>query len=266
MTGKGGIVEIQGTAEGMPFSEEEFATLMALAKKGITRLVEPAADGGGVRPRCTPFRHPRIRALRDRPRRRGSVLPRRARAGADRQGRGPARLFPLRAGRAAALQRRGDEGQPPPDAKLPVPPHGTVGEGHLCFAATRGRDRRVEDGARRGAASRSRPISNGLQAAARSISATRPAIRSNSPNRRIWGLVMQPLEGTKIVVASHNDGKLQRVRRSDGAVRPGGEVGQGIRPAGAGRDRHDLRGECLHQGSCGGARQPACRRCRTIPA
>lgn len=27
--------------------------------------------------------------------------------------------------------------QPPsPDARLPVPPHGTVGEGHLCFAAT----------------------------------------------------------------------------------------------------------------------------------
>lgn len=27
--------------------------------------------------------------------------------------------------------------QPPqPDAKLPVPPHGTVGEGHLCFAAS----------------------------------------------------------------------------------------------------------------------------------
>lgn len=25
---------------------------------------------------------------------------------------------------------------PKPDAKLPVPPHGTVGEGHLCFAAT----------------------------------------------------------------------------------------------------------------------------------
>jgi ribonuclease PH len=40
MTGKGGIVEIQGTAEGAPFSEEEFSTLMALAKKGITRLVD----------------------------------------------------------------------------------------------------------------------------------------------------------------------------------------------------------------------------------
>jgi catechol 2,3-dioxygenase-like lactoylglutathione lyase family enzyme len=25
--------------------------------------------------------------------------------------------------------------QPPPDARLPVPPHGAVGEGHLCFAA-----------------------------------------------------------------------------------------------------------------------------------
>lgn len=25
---------------------------------------------------------------------------------------------------------------PPPDAELPVPPHGAVGQGHLCFAAT----------------------------------------------------------------------------------------------------------------------------------
>jgi ribonuclease PH len=39
MTGKGGIVEIQGTAEGEPFSEEQFAALMNLAKKGIQRLV-----------------------------------------------------------------------------------------------------------------------------------------------------------------------------------------------------------------------------------
>lgn len=39
MTGTGGIVEIQGTAESAPFSEEEFATLMTLAKKGIARLV-----------------------------------------------------------------------------------------------------------------------------------------------------------------------------------------------------------------------------------
>ncbi|AOG36977.1 ribonuclease PH [Brucella canis] len=39
MTGKGGIVEIQGTAEGVPFSEEEFGALMKLARSGIDRLV-----------------------------------------------------------------------------------------------------------------------------------------------------------------------------------------------------------------------------------
>ena len=40
MTGKGGLVEIQGTAEGEPFSEDEFAALLSLAKKGIGRLVD----------------------------------------------------------------------------------------------------------------------------------------------------------------------------------------------------------------------------------
>ncbi|ANH02587.1 MULTISPECIES: ribonuclease PH [Shinella] len=39
MTGAGGIVEIQGTAEGKPFTEEEFSGLMALARAGITDLV-----------------------------------------------------------------------------------------------------------------------------------------------------------------------------------------------------------------------------------
>ncbi|MBO6540504.1 MAG: ribonuclease PH [Rhizobiaceae bacterium] len=40
MTGKGGIVEVQGTAEGEPFSEDQFNQLMALAKTGIARLVD----------------------------------------------------------------------------------------------------------------------------------------------------------------------------------------------------------------------------------
>ena len=40
MTGAGGIVEVQGTAEGKPFSEEQFLALMALARKGIGRLVD----------------------------------------------------------------------------------------------------------------------------------------------------------------------------------------------------------------------------------
>lgn len=39
MTGSGGLVEIQGTAEGKPFSEEELMSLLNLAKNGIADLV-----------------------------------------------------------------------------------------------------------------------------------------------------------------------------------------------------------------------------------
>ena len=39
MTGAGGIVEVQGTAETVPFSQESFDQLMALARKGIAELV-----------------------------------------------------------------------------------------------------------------------------------------------------------------------------------------------------------------------------------
>jgi ribonuclease PH len=39
MTGSGGLVEVQGTAEKKPFSQESFDQLMALAKKGIAELV-----------------------------------------------------------------------------------------------------------------------------------------------------------------------------------------------------------------------------------
>jgi ribonuclease PH len=39
MTGTGGIVEVQGTAEKMPFSQEKFDELMALARKGVAELV-----------------------------------------------------------------------------------------------------------------------------------------------------------------------------------------------------------------------------------
>lgn len=38
LTGKGGIVEIQGTAEQDPFSEDQFRELLRLAKSGITQL------------------------------------------------------------------------------------------------------------------------------------------------------------------------------------------------------------------------------------
>jgi ribonuclease PH len=40
ITGKGGIVEVQGTAEGEPFSEEQLIALLGLAKKATTKLVE----------------------------------------------------------------------------------------------------------------------------------------------------------------------------------------------------------------------------------
>lgn len=40
ITGKGGICEIQGTAEQEPFSEEEFLKLLELAKKGCSELTK----------------------------------------------------------------------------------------------------------------------------------------------------------------------------------------------------------------------------------
>jgi ribonuclease PH len=39
ITGSGGIVEIQGTAEGEPFSQEALLELLGLARKGIGELV-----------------------------------------------------------------------------------------------------------------------------------------------------------------------------------------------------------------------------------
>ena len=40
MTGAGHFVEVQGTAEGVPFTRKEMDQLLALAEKGITELVE----------------------------------------------------------------------------------------------------------------------------------------------------------------------------------------------------------------------------------
>jgi ribonuclease PH len=40
MTGTHGIIEIQGTAEKKPFSDDELAKLIALARRGVEKLVE----------------------------------------------------------------------------------------------------------------------------------------------------------------------------------------------------------------------------------
>jgi ribonuclease PH len=40
MTGDGRIIEVQGTAEKTPFTQDEFLALMELARKGVARLVD----------------------------------------------------------------------------------------------------------------------------------------------------------------------------------------------------------------------------------
>ena len=40
VTGAGGLVEVQATAEGAPFSEAEFAELLRLARHGVAQLIE----------------------------------------------------------------------------------------------------------------------------------------------------------------------------------------------------------------------------------
>jgi ribonuclease PH len=40
MTGSGGLIEVQGTAEGAPFSEADFLNLLQLARAGIGKLVD----------------------------------------------------------------------------------------------------------------------------------------------------------------------------------------------------------------------------------
>ena len=48
LTDSGGLVELQGTAEGAPFSDEQFAQMLKLARKGIAELV--ALQKGVVAP------------------------------------------------------------------------------------------------------------------------------------------------------------------------------------------------------------------------
>jgi ribonuclease PH len=40
MTGSGGFVEVQGTAEGAPFSRAEMNALLDLAQHGIAQLID----------------------------------------------------------------------------------------------------------------------------------------------------------------------------------------------------------------------------------
>ena len=44
MTGSGGVVEIQGTAEGAPFDQGELDSMLGLAKPAIEKLFEIQKD------------------------------------------------------------------------------------------------------------------------------------------------------------------------------------------------------------------------------
>lgn len=73
--------------------------------------------------------------------------------GLDVIGKAPGRHVFLRCGQGILLlfDAEATKMPPAPGAKLPVPPHGTVGEGHLCFAGTaeeiaRWRERLTEKG------------------------------------------------------------------------------------------------------------------------
>ena len=48
MTGSGGFVEVQGTAEGKPFTMQEMDTLLELARNGIARLVAKQKEALGL--------------------------------------------------------------------------------------------------------------------------------------------------------------------------------------------------------------------------
>jgi ribonuclease PH len=48
MTGSGGFVEVQGTAEGTPFSRSELDALLVLASDGITQLVAAQKEALGI--------------------------------------------------------------------------------------------------------------------------------------------------------------------------------------------------------------------------
>jgi ribonuclease PH len=48
MTGSGGFVEVQGTAEGAPFSRADLDAMTRLAEAGIARLVQHQRDALGL--------------------------------------------------------------------------------------------------------------------------------------------------------------------------------------------------------------------------
>ncbi len=178
----------------------------------------------------------------------------------------PACLLPLRPGRAADLQSgRKRSSRRRPDAQLPVPPHGTTGQGHCLLLGVGARTRRAGGPARKRPASPSRRTFEWPQGG-RSIYFRDPAGNSLEFAEAAhlghrMRTFMRKLDTKTIVVASHNAGKIREIRRPDrpaSASRPsrppssnfvepdetgttfeenaddqGARLGPGLRPAGA---------------------------------
>jgi ribonuclease PH len=48
MTGRGGLVEVQGTAEGRPFTREQLSVLLDLGARGVDGLVAEQRRALGI--------------------------------------------------------------------------------------------------------------------------------------------------------------------------------------------------------------------------
>ena len=92
-----------------------------------------------------------------------------------------------------------------------------------------------------------------VRGAARGASARRDGAQARRAARRL-------------VLASHNPGKLRRARRSAAPARRRGGLRRRARPAGTAGGRAGLRRQCAHQGAGGSDARAVCRRWPTIPA
>ena len=197
-----------------------------------------------------PSGHPRIRALR-RPtstRRRPSTATCSGWSGSPRPRAGTSSSAAA-TGVLLLFNAEATEQPPPPDAGCRCRRTAPPAQGHLCFSATRRRDRRA--GRPRLERQGHRDRSRFRMAERRALDLFPRPVRQFARIRRTadLGTVMRTLEGKKIVVASHNDGKLREFADLMAPFGFEAKSASGIRPAGAGRDRHDLRGERLHQGA-----------------
>ena len=138
MTGTGGIVEIQGTAEGEPFSEEQFAALMGSGQERHSRTGQPAEAGDRELNHGTDAvrRHPGNGALRHdldaAETFYADVL------GLEKIGRADGRHVFFRCGPGVLLifNAEATKVPPAPDASCRCRRTARSATGHLCFAAS----------------------------------------------------------------------------------------------------------------------------------